>query len=73
MLTRCFTVIHFVWVSAKFGTCTVMSVNGTIVEDKMRGFKGECAHVSFNKCPIYTQDSASVKFGINSHETDNSV
>ncbi len=60
-------------VSAKFGTCTVVSVNGTLVEDKMRGFKGECAHFSFNKCPIYTHDSASDKFSTNSHKTDNSV
>jgi hypothetical protein len=33
-----------------------VSVNGTLVEDKMRGFKGECAHFSFNKCPIYTHE-----------------
>ncbi len=50
-----------------------MSVNGTIVEDKMRSFKGECAHFSFNKSPIYTHDDASAKFSTNSHETDNSV
>ncbi len=50
-----------------------MSVNGTLVEDKMRGFKGECAHFSFNKNPIYTHDSASAKFSTNSQETDNSV
>ncbi len=43
-----------------------MSVNGTLVEDKMRRFKGECAHFSFN-------DGASAKFSTNSHETDNSV
>jgi hypothetical protein len=65
--------IHFVWVSAKFGTCTVGSVNGTLVEDKMRRFKSECEHFSFNKCPIYTHDGASAKFNTNSHETDNSV
>ncbi len=35
-----------------------MSVNGTLVEDKMRRFKGECAQFSFNKCPIYTHDGA---------------
>jgi hypothetical protein len=68
-----YTVICFVWVSAKFGTCTVVSVNVTLVEDKMRGFKGECAHFSFNKCPIYTHDSASAKFSTNSQEMDNSV
>ncbi len=50
-----------------------MSVNGTLVEDKMRRFKGECAYFSFNKCPIYTHDGASAKFSTNSHETDNSV
>ncbi len=26
------TVIHFLWFSAKFGTCTVVSVNGSLVE-----------------------------------------
>ncbi len=50
-----------------------MSVNGTHVEDKMRKIKGDCAHFSFNKCPIYTHDGASTKLGNNSLETDNSV
>ncbi len=50
-----------------------MSVNGTLVEAKMRRFKGECAHDCFNKCPIYAHDGASAKFSTNSHETDNSV
>ncbi len=49
-----------------------MSVKGTLIEDKMRRFKGEGAYFSFNKCPIYTHDSASAKFSANSHETDNS-
>ncbi len=40
---------------------------------KMRRFKGECAHFSFNKCPRYIHDGASVKFSSNSHETDYSV
>ncbi len=40
------TVIRFAWVSAKFDTCTIVSVNGTLVEDKMRRFKGDCAHFS---------------------------
>ncbi len=47
-----------------------MSVNGTLVEDTMRRFKGECAHFSFNKCPICTDDGTSAKFSTNSHETD---
>ncbi len=68
-----YTVIRFVWFSAKFGTCTVVSVNGTLAEDKMRRLKSECEHFSFNKCPIYTHDGASPKFSTNSHETDNSV
>jgi hypothetical protein len=67
------TVIRFVSTSAKFGTCTVVSVNGTLIEDKMRRFQGECTHFSFNKCPIYTHDGASAKFSTNSHETDNNA
>ena len=50
-----------------------MRVNGTLVEDKMRRFKGECEHFSFNKFPIYTHDGASVKFSTNSDEMDNSA
>ncbi len=52
-----------------------MSVNGTLVEQKMRRFKGECACFVFNKYPIYTHDGASAKFSTNSHddETDDSV
>ncbi len=68
-----YTVIRFLWVSAKFSTCTVVSVNGTQVEDKMPRFKGECGRFIFNKCPIYTHDGASAKFSTNSQETDNSV
>ncbi len=60
-------------VSAKFGTCTVVSVNGALVEDKMRRFKGECAHFSVKKCPIYTHDGASDKLSNNSQKADNSV
>ncbi len=50
-----------------------MSVNKTLVEDKMGRFKGECAHFIFNKGPIYTHDGASAKFSTNSHKTDYSV
>ncbi len=50
-----------------------MRVNGTLVEDKMRRFKSECGHFSFNKCPIYTHDGESAKFSTNSQEMDNSV
>ncbi len=50
-----------------------MCVNGTLVEDKMRRFKGESEHFNFNKCPIYTHDGASAKFSNNSREMDNSV
>jgi hypothetical protein len=46
---------------------------GTLVEDKMRRFKGECEHFRFNKCPIHTHDGASAKFSTNSQEMDNSV
>ncbi len=50
-----------------------MSVNGTLVEDKMRRFKGECPHFSFNTCPINAHDGASAKFSPNSQETNNSA
>ncbi len=39
----------------------------------MRTFKGECAHFSFNKCPMYTHDGACAKFSANWPETDYSV
>jgi hypothetical protein len=57
--------------SVTFGTCTVVSVNGTLIEDKMCTFKGQYAQFSFNKCPIYTDGGASDKFSTNSHEPDN--
>ncbi len=50
-----------------------MRVNGTLAEDKMRRFKSECEHFSFNKCPIYTYDGASAKSSTNSQEMDNSA
>jgi hypothetical protein len=68
-----YTVIRFVSVSAKFGTCTVVSVIGTLLKGKKRRFKGECDQFSFDKCPIYTHDGASAKFSTNSHEKDYSV
>jgi hypothetical protein len=68
-----YTVIRFVSTRAIFDTCTVVSVNGTPVEDKMRRFKGECAQFRFNKCPIFTHDGASAKFSTNAHLADNSV
>ncbi len=67
------TVIRFVSTNAKFGTCTVVSVNGTLAEDKMRRFEGERADFSFKKCPIETHDCASAKFSTNSQETNNSA
>ncbi len=64
-----YTVIRFMWVSAKFGTCTVESVNGTFVAAKMCTFTLESTHFIFIKCPIYTHDSERAKFSTNSHET----
>ncbi len=64
------TFIRFVWVSAKFGICTVVGVNETLVEAKMCKFTLESTHIIVNKCTIYKQDSASAKFRTNSHETD---
>jgi hypothetical protein len=47
-----------------------VSVNGTLVEDKMRRFKGECEHFSFKKCPLCTHNGASAKCSTNSQEMD---
>ncbi len=49
-----------------------MSVIGTLVEDKMRIFGGECEGFSFNKCLTYTNDCASAN-STNLQDTDNSV
>ncbi len=51
--------------SAKFGTYSVVSVNGTLVEDIMHTFKSECALFSFSMCTIYTHYGASAKFFTN--------
>jgi hypothetical protein len=66
---RSHTVVRFVLVSAKFGTCIVEKVNGTLVEAKMCAFTLESTHFIFKNCPISTHDSASAKFTTNSHET----
>ncbi len=58
------TVIRFLWVRAKLGTCTVVSVNGTLVEAKMCTFTLESMHFLFNKCPIYTHGGASSKLAL---------
>ncbi len=68
-----YTVIRFLWDGVKFGTCTFVSVNWTLVESKMCTFTFETKHFIFNKCPIYTHAGASAKFSTNSHETDYSV
>ena len=68
-----YTVNRFVWVCVKFGTCTVVGVNWTLVEAKMFTFTLESTHFIFKKCPIYTHDGASAKFRPNSQETDYSV
>ncbi len=47
-------------VCAKFGTCTVVSVKGTLVEAKMCTSTLEFTHFIFNKCAIYTHDGARV-------------
>ncbi len=58
-------VIRFGRVSAKFGTCTVVSVNETVVEEKMCTFTLESTQFIFNKCPTYTDDGARSKFSTN--------
>ncbi len=65
------TVIRFVWFSAKFGTCTVVSVNGTLVEDKCMDSRVN-VHILASKSVPFTLTTVSAKFSTNSQETDNS-
>ncbi len=45
-----------------------MSVNGTLVEDKVRRFKGECAQFSLNKCSVpFTLTTVQVPYLALSH------
>jgi hypothetical protein len=46
------TVIRFVSTRAKFGICTVVGLNETLVKDEMRTFYSDCEHFSFNRCFI---------------------
>jgi hypothetical protein len=68
-----YTLIRFFLLNDKFGTCTVVRVNGTLVEDKLLRFEGLGSDFSLKKCPFETHDCASAKFSTNSQETDNSV
>ncbi len=70
VLYRDYTVIRFVLVSAKFDTCTVVTVNETLVEAKMCTFTLEFMHFIFNKCLIYTHDCVSALFSTSWDETD---
>ncbi len=68
-----YTVIRFLRVSAKFGTCTILGVNEILVGAKICTFTLESMHFIFNKCPIYNHDGASAKISTYSQETDFSV
>jgi hypothetical protein len=57
-LSHIHTVILFFSFSAKFGICAVVGLSGTRFEAKYKLGILECAYFSFNKCPIYTKNSA---------------
>ncbi len=65
--------IRFFSISAKFGICTIVGLNGTLAEAEIRTWDTQCAYFSFNKCSIKTRDSASAKFSNNWDETEYSV
>ncbi len=60
-------------VSAKFGTYTVMGLNGTLDEAEIFTFTLGYMHFIFNKCPIQDHDGANAKFTTTWDETDYSV
>jgi hypothetical protein len=49
-----YTVIPFVSISAKFGICTVVGLNGTLAEKKLKYAleTPKCAYFSFKYCPL---------------------
>jgi hypothetical protein len=47
-----YTVICFASISAKFGICTIVDVNGTLVEAKIHTSSDLSSYFSFNKCLI---------------------
>ncbi len=67
------TAIHFVSISAKFGICTVVGLNGRLLKLKYALGTLECAYFSFNKCPLQTNDGANAKFSTNRDKMDCSV
>ncbi len=58
---------------AKFGICTIVSVNEALVNAKMCTFTLDSTHFLFKKCPIYTHDGTNAKFSTSWDETDYSV
>jgi hypothetical protein len=63
------TVICYVSVSAKFGICTVVDLNGTLVEAKICTHCVPSGYFSF----IKTHDGANAKFSFKEDNTDYSV
>ncbi len=59
-------------VGVKFGTCTVVGLNGLLVKAKMFTFTLEFPHFIF-KCPMYSHDGGNAKFSNSCDETDYSV
>jgi hypothetical protein len=49
---HCMPVILFVSFSAKFGIYTIVGLNETLVEDKIRTLKCPKCVFSINNCPI---------------------
>ncbi len=68
-----YTVIRFVRVSPKFGTYTVVSVNETLLEDKMCTSLSNLLILSSTSVPVILTTGESAKFSTNMKETDYSV
>ncbi len=71
-----YTVIRFVSTNAKFGICTVMCLNGTLVEDKMHIFYIVNVNISASTSVPFrptTLQLASVILSTKTDKTDKSV
>ncbi len=68
-----YTVIRFVTISAEFGLCTMVGLNVTLVEAKMRIWDTWMCVFKFQQVSHLNPDGENAKFGKNWDETDYSV
>jgi hypothetical protein len=61
------------YLSSQFGICTVVGLNGTLVEEKCVDSRANVHIFAATSVPYIHYRRRSAKLGTNSHETDNSA